>query len=481
MFTTTELFGKIHTAKAPALAAAAHQLRQKSLCQIEHLVAPWIPQALWVPGPEQRQRLYTTKLTGLSFLKQVLHPGSSCRKAVLDLIGYYHELQPDLHLDPNTSAYCQARARLELSTLENLRSHLAQAAQSALPQGQDLPPRTWLLDGTCLLLPDTPENQAAYPQPSSQRPGCGFPQLRLVGLFDLSSGVLAQRRFGTYRTSETSLARQLWSTLSAGDLVVGDRLLGDYPTLATLQVLQLYGLFRLHAHRAADFRKGRKLGHRDRLVTWLKARNRPAGWTQAEWAQMPPALTVRLLRLEIRDPKVRLRQLTLVTTLLDPKRWPKELLGQWFCRRWRVEMSFDDLKTTLQMDMLSCRTPEMIAREVEMHLVAYNLIRLIMVEASQTCHVPLERLSFKGSLDAMDEFAQCLAKIPLRHVHRRQATYAKMLAVIAEDRVPERPGRREPRCLKRRPKAYPRMTKPRHEMRDPPKSFRRIKKPPKLN
>ena len=182
---------------------------------------------------------------------------------------------------------------------------------------------------------------------------------------------------------------------------------------------------------------------------------------------------VREVKVPISDPSCRVKEMVLVTTLLDPKKWSKARLAALLARRWQVELNLDDLKTSLQMDVLSCLSPAMIQRELQLHLIAFNLVRALMLEASVSCHAPLYRLSFKGTLDRMEEFSQSMARVPRSHHQKRLVLYQEMLAAIAEDLVPLRPGRREPRCLKRRPKAYPFMTKPRRKMKDAPKSSRR--------
>ena len=481
MFTTAELLGRFHSPRKP-LRATLHRLRHKNLHQMEALCAPWIPAARLAPteaGLNSRQRVYTPKLTFLTFLSQILTPGASCRAAVRQVQAYYQGQPTPRRVSPDDSPYCQARARLDPDQLIAIRHELAQRMDQALPTWA----WTWgrpvkVVDGTCLRLPDTAKNQAAYPQPDSQTPGCGFPQLRLLGLFSLDTGALLERTRGPYRTSEVRLFRKLWPHLVPGDLVLGDRIFGFYAALAHLPKLGVDGIFRLNAQRDQDFRRGRRLGHHDRLVTWLKPKQKPVGMTAAEWALLPAEITVREVKIKINDPNLRVKEIVLVTTLLDPKKWPRARLAELLRRRWQVELNFDDLKTTLQLDTLSCLTPAMSHRELEMHLIGYNLIRAIMLEASVRCQAPLDRLSFKGTLDTVREFSVSLARVPCSQRQKRQAIYQEMLATIAKDLVPQRPGRREPRCQKRRPKAYPFMTKPRRKMKDPIKSSRRKRKTP---
>jgi len=477
MYTTTELFGKIHTCKKP-LATARDSLRRQPLSQLEALCDRKFPSSWAQLNPTKvnsRERVYTPKVTTLAFLAQTLTPGSSCREAVRQVQGLYAVLPHALSgVSADTSPYCQARGRLELDRLVGLRRHLADRMEANVPHEAFPWPRpVKVVDGTCFNLPDTPANRAVYPQSQDQRPDCGFPQMRMVGVFSLQTGGCIAHREAAYRTSEGALFRQLWPELQPADIAVGDRLFDAYGNLAGLLHREVDTIFRLHANRPKDFRKGRALGHLDRLCTLTKPAKPAAGWTHVEWATLPDTLTVRKLKIRVREPKGRVKKILLITTLLDPVRWPKELILLIYRQRWNVELFLDDIKTTLQMDILSCRTPAMALKELEMHLIAYNLTRAIMQEAALTCHVPLARLSFKGTLDTMRQFSHAIARLPIRYRRKRRALYAQMLSTIANDLVPLRPGRREPRCLKRRPKAFPFMTKPRRQMKDLPKSSRR--------
>jgi hypothetical protein len=406
-----------------------------------------------------------------------MNPGASCRSSVRQVQAYYQSQPVPLSVSPDDSPYCQARARLDLDQLITIRGELAQRMERALPTWN----WTWgcpvkVLDGTCLSLPDTAKNQAAYPQPDSQTPGCGFPQLRLLGLFSLDTGALLERVRGQYTTSEVHLFRKLWPHLVAGDLVLGDRIFGFYSALALLPKRGINGIFRLNAQRDQDFRRGRRLGKHDRLMTWFKPTKKPVGVTDKEWALVPAQILVREVKVKTNNPEGRVKEVVLVTTLLDPKKWSRARLAELLRRRWQVELNLDDLKTTLQMDRLSCLKPAMIHRELEMHLISYNLTRALMLEAALSCQVPLYRLSFKGTLDTVREFSVSLVRVPVSYKQKRRAIYLEMLATIAKDLVPERPGRREPRCQKQRPKAYPFMTKPRRKMKDPLKACRRKRK-----
>lgn len=473
MFTTAPLFGKFHS----PLKAAGLTLRRRPLHHLESLCAQRIDPLLLQPnetGDNSRQRIYTPRLTFLAFLDQTLDPASSCRSAVDQILAYYQALPHHPHIDPDTSAYCQARARWTCEELIDIRRALARGPAlhgDSLLAG--IPGQLKVIDGTCFNLPDTAANRALCPPSGDQQPGCGFPLVRMMGVFCLKTGALLEETSAPYATSENELFHDLWPTFSPGDILVADRNFCSYGSLALLRLrYQTDGLFHLHASRTSDFRKGQRLGPRDRLVTWHKPSKKPATLSQAEWEQLPATLTVRMVRVRIMTPSSRCRTITLVTTLTNPKLWPVKLLAALYRRRWNIELYWDDIKTALQMDMLSCKTPAMAHKEIQRHLIAYNLIRAIMAEAALTAHVPLERVSFTGTRDAAYHYSQAIARIPARQQKQRRRLYAQMLTTIASDPVPERPNRREPRCQKRRPKAYPFMTRPRHLMQDAPKRSR---------
>jgi hypothetical protein len=475
MFTTAPLFGRFHS----SFKKTVPSLRGQPLHHLERLCADRIAPALLAPNDTERERLFPPKLTFLAFLDQVLNPGTSCRNA-LDQIKTYYQSRPDPPpIDANTSGYCQARARWTTTELVDIRCHLAQRLAlhgDSLLAGLAVSRPLKVIDGTTFNLPDTQANREACPQSEDQLPGCGFPLVRLVGVFCLKTGALLAEASAPHTTSENALFQDLWPTFQAEDILLADCNFSSYGSLAGLQQQAVDCLFQLHANRKRDFRQGQRLGPRDRLITWAKPRVKPANLTMEQWQQLPATLTVRLVRVRLTTQNGRCQYLTLVTTLTDPKLWPVWLLAALYARRWKIELYWDDIKTTLQMDMLSCRTPAMVHKELQMHFIAYNLIRSLMGEAALVAHVPLDRISFKGTLDAAHHYSLAMDKIPVRYRHRRRVLYLEMLATIASDLVPERPDRWESRCQKRRPKAYPFMTRPRHLMKDPPRESRRKKR-----
>jgi len=463
MFTTAELFGKFHSPKAP-LPQARHKLTTAPPQELERLFAPCLPAGLLSQADEglnSRERVYRVTTTFWTFLWQVLNPGSSCRSAVRKVMAWFALLgRPNVSEDD--SPYCQARRRLERDTLQRA----LQASAQAVEQGS-----SWRFhgkevivgDGTTSTAPDTPKNQRAFPQSARQRPGCGFPLVRWVALFSLSSGALLEVALGNKHQAELKLFRQLWHRLKAGMIFLADRGFCDFVTIATLAQRQVDSVLRLNSSRPHDFRKGKCLGRYDRLVTWQKPLRKARTATKKLWQSLPEQITLRLIRFPVAIPGFRCREIILVTTLLDPVAYPVAELAQLYLRRWGVELFLRHIKTTMQMDHLSCKSPQMLYREVLMHLIAYNFIRLLMAQAASIHHVPLERISFKGSLDTVQHFSPVIAQAPT-HRQRNQLT-AIMLAALAADLLPQRPHRIEPRSKKRRPKAYPFLIQHRRELK----------------
>ena len=314
-------------------------------------------------------------------------------------------------------------------------------------------------------MPDTLKNQRAYPQSREQKPGCGFPFMKIVGIFSLSTGVLLDYARGNKHQHELRLLHRLLDAFKPGDLALADRGFSCYTLLALLWGKSVPALFRLHHARSADLRRGKRLGKNDRLVIWRKPNNWERRYLpQRLWKRIAPELTVRILRFSLRRAGFRTRSVTLVTTLVDPQLFPAEELALLYARRWEIELWFRDIKTSMGMEVLRCQSPKMIHKELEMFFIAYNLIRCLMLQASRQYHVDRRRLSFKGTVDSARQFAMAVAEARSRK--KQKQLMDKLLQTIAVDLLPDRPGRREPRAVKRRPKPCAWLTKPRHLFKD---------------
>jgi hypothetical protein len=378
-------------------------------------------------------------------------------------------------VDEATGAYCQARGRLPWDILPRLRCAAASHAEKARQLWYGL----WVkvLDGTSTSLADTPKNQRSYPQPGAQQPGCGFPLLKLVGVFSLATGALLDYAKGNKHQHELGLLQRLMHQFKAGDLVLADRGFSTYTLLALLLNRAVHGLFRLHQARPADLRRGKRLGKNDRLFVWLKPCQRPRYLPKLLWKGIPEQLSVRVLRFSLHVPGFRVHSVTLVTTLLDPEKYPAQELAFLYARRWQVELWFRDIKTSMGMEVLRCKSPKMVHKELEMFLIAYNLIRCFMAEASLRYDVSMGWLSFKGTVDSVRQFAGAIAQA--RSSKKQKQLLEKLIEVIARDRLPERSGRHEPRAVKRRPKPYQLLNRPRHRFKEIPHRNRYWKNHPR--
>ncbi len=326
-------------------------------------------------------------------------------------------------------------------------------------------------------MPDTEANQAAWPQPRSQARGCGFPLVKLVGLFSQGSGALLYLAEGHLHQHERMLARQLWRHLEPGEVALADRGFCSYQDLCAIVAQGADAVMRLHQARKADWAQGERLGLDDRLVTWSKPAQRPPGCPPETFAALPPTLRVRLVRYRVSTPGFRTEEVILVTTLLDPAACPAQALAELYFQRWSVELHFREIKTLLGLDVLRCQTPAMVRKEIALHGIAYNLIRVLMQRAGLQHRVPLGRLSFKGTLDSLHHFADAIHALSGRP-RRQQALLDQLLCTIAADLLPERPGRAEPRVKKRRGKNYHLLTSPRRQMHVPPHRNRPAKNTP---
>ena len=463
------LFGKPKKSALQALLQSDQPAR--SLSQFQEAFGHLIPEALLAlhsSGVNSRKRIFSPLTTFWAFLAQVLERGSSCRDAVLRVLAWAKfQCRDQNTLSQKTGGYCQARARLEDSTLQRIGTHLAEQVQRNTPQDHLWKGRSVkIVDGTGVSMPDTVDNQKLWPQPSEQKPGCGFPLLKLVGLFCLASGALLHTVQGNLRQHESVLARLLWPLLCAGDILLADRGFCSFAGLHAILCQGADAVLRLHQARPADFRCGRRLGRNDRLVTWVKPLQRTKAWSAQDFAALPPTLSLRLLRYRIAVPGFRSQEVVLITTLLDPALYSLEDLADLYFQRWNVELHFREIKTLLGMDVLRCLSPKMILKELAMHRIAYNLVRALMQQASIQYHVPLPRVSFKGTLDALTHFAQAI-QASTGKPRRQAALLDELLASIASDLLPLRPGRCEPRVKKRRAKNYHLLTKPRRSMKIP--------------
>ena len=401
--------------------------------------------------PEHRERLYPPTVALSMFMRQVLEADGSCQKAVN---GWAAQRAAD-GLSPcsvRTGGYCRARQRLPLEMLSTLTRETGRLlSEKALAQWLWRGRSVKLVDGTGISMPDTPENQERYPQPSTQALGVGFPLARLVMVICLATGAALDAAIGPHSgkgTGELGLVRSLLEGFSPGDVMLADALYCNYFLIATLAGAGVDVLFEQNGSRITDFRRGQSLGTRDHIVHWPKPAARPEWMTPEQYAHFPDELTVR---------EVKVAHQVLVTTLLDHRKVSKGDLSALYARRWNVELDLRNLKTTTGMDVLSCQTPQMNEKQLWVHLLAYNVIRLLMAQAACNAGIDPRELSFKHTVQLWTEWVS-------RGLSATKDC-GRLFALIAQCRVGSRPGRIEPRIRKRRPKPYPWLKVPRAHAR----------------
>ncbi len=443
-----------------SLARFHRRLAGRSGSDLAGVLGPWLPrpELAALEHSDARRRIFTAPTAFWHFLSQILNPGQSCRETVrgLQASRLRRRRTP---ISARTGAYCQARGRLPLPLLERFWQQIATGLASQISSNHRwLGLRVAVIDGTTFSMPDTPANQKPWPQSASQKPGCGFPIMKAVALFNLATGAVQALASGSLHVAEHALLKSLWPAFQPQfDVLLGDRNFGSYATFATLHRLGRHGVFRLHAGRRMNWRSGRRLGPNDRLVVW------PRPVQLKETPHVPAQLPIRVLRFHVPVPGFRTQIIVLATDLIDPVLFPTEALARLYLLRWRVELFFAHIKTTLHMDVLRCRTPDMIHREIQMHLIAYNLIRGLIAQAAARSSIPVDRISFKGACDTLRQYTPHLANTG-RSPQAYRRLYKSLLVTLASDQVPWRPNRSEPRAVKRRPKNYHLLNKPRRQM-----------------
>lgn len=424
------------------------------------LTETMIQQALEDEEMSYRNRLYTPMITLWTWLCQVIDKDKSCKNAVIRVTSYLaasRETPPST----DTGAYCKARKRLKERLLPRLLrytgKHLHEQDQ-ALWCGR----RVSLVDGSTITMADTQENQSEYPQPESQAQGCGFPMANIVALFCLKTGALIEAVIGALTTHEINLFRSLYDCLQPGDVILGDRLYGTYADICLLKARGIDSVFRIHWRRKTDFRRGKILGCYDHIVEWTKPLRCSQGLASVLYAQLPESIMLREVRFRVEVKGFRPQHITLTTTLLDAELYTKEALAELYSHRWDVEIDLRHLKTTMKMEHLPCKTPQMVRKEFYTHLLAYNLIRTIMFQASVEYGGTPLGISFQATIQHQHSFSYALAYAAPEVVDR---LYETLLYLVSKERLLIRPGRVEPRLMKRRPKDYKYLHKPRRQLR----------------
>jgi hypothetical protein len=409
-------------------------------------------------------RIYSPLVTLWVFLSQVLSQDHSCRAAVARLIAH-RVSQGQRPCSAETGAYCQARKRLP----EQFYAEVARKTGQSLDRSAK---KEWLwkgrrvltYDGSTVSMPDTAENQEAYPQPPQQRVGVGFPLARIAVFFSLSCGAVLDLAICSYSGkghSELGMLRQLWDILRPRDILLADRYMCAWHEIYLLKQRGIDTVTRVHHCRRVDFRRGKRLAKGDHIVEWRRpGRIRSIDWQTLK--SLPEQLTIRETRVRIQQPGFRCRSMIVVSTLLDAKAVTGSDLAELYRARWSAELDLRSLKQTLQMDILRCKTPDLVRKELWAHILAYNLVRTIMAQAATEHCIEPRTISLKGTIQTLEAFQPLFAIQGDRdRVHRRKL-YQQFFDAVATHRVADRPNRFEPRLRKRRPKKYDSMLEPRH-------------------
>ena len=412
-------------------------------------------------------RIFTPLITLWVFLGQALAADQSCRAAVTRLIAHRaaQGLEP---CSSETGAYCQARRRLP----EGFFAAVARLVGRNLDERVD---RRWLwkgrhvclFDGSTVCMPDTEENRREYPLAYNQVPGTSFAPARIGAIISLSCGAILDLgicRYAGKGQGEVSLLRRLWDVLRPGDILLGDRLMSGWVGMHLLKRRGVDTVSRLSAHRRADFRKGKRLGKDDHLVVWHKPTSIRSVDRKA-YNELPGSITVREVRFLVGQVGFRTRSIVVVTTLLDPAQATREELAELYRARWNNEVDLRSIKVTLQMDMLRCKTPGLVRKEIWTHALAYNLIRTVMAQAAAGEDVAPRSISFKATLQVLEAFRPVIAAQVDRGAGHLAALYEQLLRAIAAHRVADRPDRFEPRMTRKGPRGYEDLKRPRKEIK----------------
>ncbi len=410
--------------------------------------------------------VFSTQLVLWAFLAQVLRggKGGACAAAVADIATYLHQTG---HQSPSgdTGDYCRSRAKLDLGALRGLAVHAGRELEEAAD-----PAWLWhglhakLIDGFTFTMPDTPDNQRAFPQQPNQRAGAGFPIARACVVLSLATAAICDMKIGRYQgkeTGESALLRGILDCLSAGDVAVFDRCFCSFMLLAILNLRGIHFCARLHQRRPIDFRRGQRLGHDDHLITWTRPK-RPDWMPEELYATIPQTMTLRQVRFGVTVPGRRTECLTVVTSLTDAQAYPAEDIAELYGYRWNAELDIRDIKQTLGLDHVRCKSPHMISRELWVTVLAYNLVRKLIATAASVHDKQPRQLGFTLACQTVLSSWMLLATGLCRDA---QELWRRALERIAANVVANRPGRIEPRVIKRSREHYPLMHDPRSELR----------------
>ena len=447
------------------------RLRHHSISRLGECFGKFIPSSELEStrnGCFSRRRVFSKENTFWGFFSQTLDADGGCQEVVRKIQSVAAARSMPIPAK-STSAYCQARKKLDEECLDNIFSHTAKRLQD---QGRN---RWWkerrviVVDGTGVSMPDTQENQTDWPQPGSQKPGCGFPQGRICACFCLQTGALLSYRLGHNKNAELPLLRQQWGSFESGDIFLGDKGFCSYYDVWKFQEIGVDSVITLARRTPVEAASAiAVLGPDDLLIQWPKPPwNKLLSYSRDVWESLPKCLNLRQIKVTVSTPGFRPKTFYLITTLTDSTRYSASELADLYIQRWDVELFFRDIKTTMGMDVLRCRTPSLVRKEILMHFIAYNAVRLLMLDAADLVQTTPRRISFKASIQALRQWENQFNKA-ITDAQEQRRLVGLLRDTIAASLVPERPGRREPRCLKRRLKPFALLTTHRHQMIETP-------------
>ena len=413
---------------------------------------------------DKRKSVYTEIVVFWAWLGQILLLNSSCKKAVSMIRAWCLAHNMPVPKE-NNAAYCTARKRLRLEFLQSIFKHINGVLTRRIRQ-EDY----WhglvvkSIDGTSVQLMDTVENQAVYPQPNTQKKGCGFPVMGVAAILNHAHGGIESFVTAHPNEHDHKTAHRLIDYFQKGDLALADSAYSSYELISRFKTKEVHSLMPVHQARRVDFRRGKKLGVNERIYTWEKPKNQSkrSNLTEDQWAEMSDVLEIRIIRFWYENKAGKLIRKHLVTTLLDAEKHPWEELVSLYLERWDIELRFRDIKTTMGFESLNVKTPQMAHKSITMAMIGCNLIKAISQEAALDGGAEIRNVSFQGVLDeVVSNAANFRARVT--HHHKRKVLYQNLIELSGEQRLNIRPFRREPRAIKKRPKPFPRLTQPRSE------------------
>lgn len=443
------------------------EIERKSFAQLSRCFHAFIPPILLNPaksGPNSRKRLFSKETTFWSFFSQILCADGGCAEVMAKLRA--NAALKGIDMPVSTGAYCKARIRFPEKEMASIFKHTSDLMTHKEHEVYE-ERRVIVVDGTGVTASDTAKNQRAWPQQSQQKKGCGFPSLRICACFSLKTGALLSYKIGNKKNHELRLFRKQHKIFSRGDILLADKMFCNYIDLGMLKNKGVDSIVTLPAKKRLPVKSTRaikKLGEDDLIIEWTRpVRQKTAAYSKTTWKNLPKKLLLRQIKVTVDTPGFRTESFYIITTLLDPLEYSAKDLAELYFRRWEVELNFDDLKTTMGMDELRCKTPSMVRKELMMYFIAYNAIRWLIHEASEEQEADPLEISFKGAIQSARNWEPILNHPKLSKVERR-LLIEKLYESILNNKVLPRPNRREPRCLKRRLKPYQLLTAHRHKM-----------------